>query len=169
MHGCWPAELQTLPIHILEMLALFAAIIQWGSRWKRRRIVFDVDNMSVVWAFNNFYCKDPGLAIVLREVFLLVQKYEFDLRARHIRTDVNVCSDALSRSKLELFELHAFLHHLPFNQKRRLTRNFVSKQVWKIAHRVRERAQRAEVVNIPKFYRKPRMDSRLVYYRSQVS
>ena len=166
MHGQWPVELQTLPIHILEMVALFAAILHWGSRWKRRRVVFDVDNMSVVWAFNNFYCKDPGLAIILREVFLLVQKYQFDLRARHIRTDINVCSDALSRSKLALFELHAFLHHLPFNHNQRLTRNFVSKQVWRVAHNVLTRSQRETVVNIPKFYKKPRMDSRLVYYKS---
>ena len=165
--GRWSQSIQKLPIHILEMLALFGAIAKWGHAWAGKRVVFDVDNMSVVWAFNEFYCKDAGLAIILREVFLLVQKYNFDLRARHIRTDVNVCSDALSRNKLDLFKLHAFLRHAPSFNTTKLTRVFLSKQVSKVANQILQRRNTPEVHRIPRFFKRPRMDGRFVMYRSR--
>ena len=164
--GRWPPSIQKLPIHILEMLALFGAIAKWGHQWAGKRVVFDVDNMSVVWAFNEFYCKDAGLAIVLREVFLLVQKHNFDLRARHIRTDVNVCSDALSRNKLDLFKLHAFLRHAPSFNTTKLTRVFLSKQVWKVANQILQRRSTPDVHRIPRFFKRARMDNRFVMYQS---
>ena len=127
-HGTFTANLQRLPIHVLEMLVLYAAVMAWGDAWQGRSVVFDVDNVAVVQTVNSHYSRDPSLMVFLRALFEQSHKLSAEFRCRHIRTNVNVCADALSRNDLLLFRQHAFI--LSGFTPEKLTRIHLNPQVW---------------------------------------
>ena len=99
----WPKSWEAVNIATKELLPLVAASALWGSSWTGSRIKFLSDNMAVVRCLSSFSAHDPDLTHLLRCLFLLKAKFQFEFCAQHIAGERNTAADALSRNKLPLF------------------------------------------------------------------
>ena len=88
---------QQLPIHKLEMLAVLLAVRIWGRYCRGMKIQIYCDNESCVQVLNSSRTKDPFLATCLRELWLEVATFGFELRAVHLPGEENRVPDWLSR------------------------------------------------------------------------
>ena len=88
---------QGLPIHCKEMLAVLVAVRLWGSRLRGLKIQIYCDNEPAVKVINSGRTKDKFLGSCIRELWLEVSKYNFQLRAVHLPGEENRVPDWLSR------------------------------------------------------------------------
>ena len=86
-----------LPIHKLEMLAVLIGVRIWGHRLEGLRLQIYCDNSAAVDVINSSKTKDPFLATCLRELWLEVSKFGFELRAVHLPGEENRVADWLYR------------------------------------------------------------------------
>ena len=98
-HSRFPKDIedQQLPIHCLEMLTVLLAVRLWGSCLQSLKVQIYCDNESAVKVINSGKTKDPFLASCIREIWLEVSKYDFQLRAVHLPGEENRVPDWLSR------------------------------------------------------------------------
>ena len=61
------------------------------------------DNQAVVSAINGGYCREQGMAHLLRCLFYLEAKFNFVLTSVHVPGVENGAADAVSRNKLDVF------------------------------------------------------------------
>ena len=101
-HSSFPDDIRTqqLPIHQLEMLAVLVGVRIWGSYCQGLRVQIYCDNESVVRVINSSRTKDPFMATCLRELWLEVAEFGFQLRAVHLPGEENRVPDWLSRWEL---------------------------------------------------------------------
>ena len=98
-HSRFPTSIlqQGLPIHKLEFLAVLIGARIWGHKFGGMKIRIYCDNKSVVDVINSSKTKDGFMATCLRELWLVVSSYEFELRAVHLPGEENRVADWLSR------------------------------------------------------------------------
>ena len=98
-HSAFPNEIikLDLPIHALEMLAVLLAVRVWGHRFQGQKVQIYCDNEPVVHVINSSKTRDTFLATCLRELWLEVSKFGFELRAVHLPGVENRVADWLSR------------------------------------------------------------------------
>ena len=98
-HVTFPKSIldQDLPIHALEMLAVLIGVRIWGQYCTGLRVQIYCDNEACVKVINSSKTKDAFLASCLRELWLEVSKYGFELRAIHLAGEENRVADWLSR------------------------------------------------------------------------
>ena len=98
-HAAFPESIRSLglPIHKLEMLAVLIGVRIWGHRLEGLRLQIYCDNSAAVDVINSSKTKDPFLATCLRELWLEVSKFGFELRAVHLPGEENRVADWLSR------------------------------------------------------------------------
>ncbi|MCH2416896.1 MAG: hypothetical protein MK195_09075 [Acidimicrobiales bacterium] len=93
-----PAILEKdLPIHALEMLAVLLGVRTWGRLCTGMRLQIYCDNEAAVTVINSSKTKDDFLGSCLRELWLEVSKFGFELRAVHLPGEENRVADWLSR------------------------------------------------------------------------
>ena len=92
-------------IEFLELYAMTAAVLTWGwsDHLHNQRITVYCDNESVVHMINNSVSSCSQCRKLIRILTLENIKCNRRLFARHIRTHLNVLSDALSRQNLTKF------------------------------------------------------------------
>ena len=122
-----------LPIHELEMLAVLVGVRVWGSRCQGMRIQIYCDNEAAVKVINSGKTRDSFLASCLRELWLEVSTYGFELRAVHLPGEENRVADWLSRwdcdeSYQRLF--HNFIGH----DKTRYTEMYISPAMFEFSN-----------------------------------
>ena len=61
------------------------------------------DNEAVVASIKGGYCRDPGMAHMLRYLFYLEARFDILLTATHVAGVDNKAADAISRNKLDVF------------------------------------------------------------------
>ena len=88
---------QGLAIHKLEFLAVLIGSRIWGSKFRGLKLRIFCDNKSVVDVINSSKTKDPFMATCLRELWLVVSTFEYELRAVHLPGEENRVADWLSR------------------------------------------------------------------------
>ena len=98
-HTAFPKDIeeQGLPIHRLEMLAVLLAVRIWGSRLQASKVQIYCDNEPAVRVINSGRTKDAFMGSCIRELWLEVAKYGFELRAVHLPGEENRVPDWLSR------------------------------------------------------------------------
>ena len=98
-HSPFPSYIadQQLPIHKLEMLAVLIGVRIWGKSLQGLRLQIYCDNAAAVDVINSSKTRDPFLATCLRELWLEVSTYCFELRAVHLPGEENRVADWLSR------------------------------------------------------------------------
>lgn len=96
---------EAAPIATKELLPILVAAAVWGARWKGLSVRCHCDNQAVVSTMKGGYCREPGMAHMLRCLFYLEAKYDFRLTAVHVRGVDNGAADALSRNRLKSFFL----------------------------------------------------------------
>ena len=106
MGGSWKSigvDIAGLHVSEVEMLAVSLAVETWGKYLQQRRIVMRCDNSACVESINRQRCKDPGMAVGLRCLFLTMAKHSFLMRSKHIGTKENVLADSASREDWDEF------------------------------------------------------------------
>ena len=98
-HASFPLAIRKkdLPIHKLEMLTVLLGVRIWGQHCAGMRIQIYCDNEACVHVINSSKTKDPFLATCLRELWLEVARFGFELRAVHLPGVQNRVPDWLSR------------------------------------------------------------------------
>lgn len=84
-------------INIQEMWGVFAAATTWAPMWKNKCILFITDSATVQSALSTGRSKCKRIMILLRKLFWLSVKHNFEYKAIYIRSCDNVVCDALSR------------------------------------------------------------------------
>ena len=113
-HAIFPPFIleQELPIHKLEMLAVLIGVRIWGKSLQGLRLQIYCDNSAAVDVINSSKTRDAFMASCLRELWLEVSTYCFELRAVHLPGEDNRVADWLSRwnlSKKYQDQFHMFI------------------------------------------------------------
>ena len=98
-HTSFPKDIkdQELPIHCLEMLAVLLGVRIWGAHLQSLKVQIYCDNDAAVQVINSGKTKDAFMGSCIRELWLEVSKYGFQLRAVHLPGEENRVPDWLSR------------------------------------------------------------------------
>ena len=98
-HASFPDSIkqQQLPIHCLEMLTVLIGVRIWGSRLEGQKVQIFCDNEPAVHVINSGRTKDSFMGSCIRELWLEVSKFGFQLRAVHLPGEENRVPDWLSR------------------------------------------------------------------------
>ena len=88
---------QQLPIHCLEMLAVLLGVRIWGPHLQGLKVQIYCDNEPAVNVINSGRTTDAFMGSCIREIWLAVSTYGFQLRAIHLPGEENRVPDWLSR------------------------------------------------------------------------
>ena len=81
----------------LEMLNIMVALKVWGCAWHIMRIEIKCDNIDVVQVLQEGQARDPLLATIARNIWMLTSLFNVQLLVSHIAGKENAIADLLSR------------------------------------------------------------------------
>ena len=81
----------------LEMLNIMVALKVWGYTWRNMRIEIKCDNLAVVQILQEGKARDPLLATIARNIWMLTSVFNIQLSVSHISGKNNAIADLLSR------------------------------------------------------------------------
>ena len=115
----WPLEALSINIASKEPILIVLSSHIWGSTWSWKHIPFQCVNMAVVLLLRRGSCKNRDVALLLRELTILVILHSFKFTAIHIPGARNEQADALSCSDFQLsLELSKLRIQFPSQSKR---------------------------------------------------
>ena len=95
--GKIPERLQKFNIAALEMLNILVAVRLWAKDWSGLSLKIHCDNQAVVSVLRSGKTKDPDLAGISRNIFMLCAQYDIFLVIQHVPGKNNQLADLLSR------------------------------------------------------------------------
>lgn len=105
--SCWPkdwVENGTLKdITFLELFPVVVSIYIWGSFLKNKKIIFNIDNQSVVVIINKKSSKSVRVMSLVRILVLTTLENNIMIKAEHIPGKFNKIADSLSRCDFQRF------------------------------------------------------------------
>ena len=103
LRGRWSLRQSSLHINVLEMLAVYLALLRWADRLQGEVVLFRIDNLSVVYYINKQGgTRSAVLMQATERVLRLAIELRVTLQASHIKGELNVLADLLSRSEVVL-------------------------------------------------------------------
>ena len=81
----------------LEMLNIMVALKVWGYCWSNMPIEIKCDNLAVVQVLQEGRARDPLLATIARNIWMLTSVFNIQLSVSHIAGKNNAIADLLSR------------------------------------------------------------------------
>ena len=103
LRGCWEAKEQALHINVLEMKAVELTILSRATYLTGAVVCFRIDNLSVVYYLNKQGgTRSAALLQVTERVLRLAEKHRITIQAVHIKGELNVLADMLSRQHVLL-------------------------------------------------------------------
>ncbi|KAK3096561.1 hypothetical protein FSP39_001295 [Pinctada imbricata] len=90
-------------ITFLELLPVVTAVIIWGQYLENKKVVFHIDNLSVVQIINKKSSKDPCIMRLIRKLVICTLHRNILIRAEHIPGIFNDIADAISRCQWDKF------------------------------------------------------------------
>lgn len=84
-------------INYKELLSVLLAARRWGPSWANSRVVIHTDSMVAKAILNKGTTRNKAVMQVLRDLFWLAMKFNFDLTACHVPGKLNDRADAISR------------------------------------------------------------------------
>lgn len=94
---------------------MVAAFKRWGHLWAHDGVLLNTDNTQVLRMVVTGRSKSVIAMSLLRELFWLCAIYDIDLRACHIKTEVNTRADKLSRLPTQPTNVNIFDLPLQFS------------------------------------------------------
>ena len=79
------------------MINVLVALKMWGQHWRGKYVKILVDNEAVVSVCQSHYTRDPLLAKIARNIWLITSIQDIKLSVVHIAGRDNVVADLLSR------------------------------------------------------------------------
>ena len=119
-----PTSFHSLHINILELFAVYVAVIAWGRSWENKRICLFSDNQCVVQVATLGSCKDPHMMCILRTMFFFTALRNIRLLLRHIPGISNINADYLSR-----LQVQRFLRASPLADPEQ---TFIPAEIWRV-------------------------------------
>ena len=101
----WMGPIKDLHITVKELAPIVVAAIMWGENWRGRSVLARCDNAAVVGIINSGSSRNPKAMHLMRCLTFLSARWQFRIRAAHIRGVDNILADALSRNNLTLFRM----------------------------------------------------------------
>jgi hypothetical protein len=96
--GKWTPQETELHINPLEMLAVIRALNVWKEDLSYTKVMIATDNTTVAAYIRNVGgTRSPEMIRLSKELFVLCEKYQITLSARHIAGKLNAVADSLSR------------------------------------------------------------------------
>jgi hypothetical protein len=86
-----------------ELFAVVVACRIWGDHFTGRRLMFFCDNQSVVAIVNSGTSKCPQVMCLVRSLFYIAVKFNFDIKLVHVPGIDNRAADMLSRDSVNNF------------------------------------------------------------------
>ena len=80
-----------------ELFNVFIALTVWGSQWKGRRLLINLNNIASVAIVNSGFTKDEKLASIARNIWMQCALYGIEIVASHLAGIDNTVADLLSR------------------------------------------------------------------------
>lgn len=93
----WPKYLDNSHITVKELVPVNLAISTWGEFMRNRRVRAICDNTAVVHIINNQSSRNPEVMVWVRNLVLLILKFNICLEAEHVCGKHNFVPDKLSR------------------------------------------------------------------------
>ena len=111
----WPSAWWSFQnITFLELMPIVLAIETWGHFWKNKCVIFNTDNLALVFVINKQSSKEDLVRQLIRRLVLTALKHNILLKAVHIPGNFNTLSDCLSRLQIaRFFTLHPTAHKNP--------------------------------------------------------
>lgn len=82
---------------------MVVAVNIWGLYLKNKKIVFNIDNQSVVYIVNKKSFKSVRVMSLVRSLVLSTLEYNILMKAEHIPSENNKIADSLSRCHWQYF------------------------------------------------------------------
>ena len=79
----------------LEMLNIMVALKVWGYCWSNMRIEIKCDNLAVVQVLQEGRARDPLLATIARNIWMLTSVFNIQLSVSHIAGKNNAIADLI--------------------------------------------------------------------------
>ena len=90
------------------------AIVLWGSKLQRRRVLLRIDNEALVAVLNKQSSRSTRLMRLVRQFILFTMRHEIVFKAQHITTKSNSLADSISRKQWSCFRtLAPSANHAP--------------------------------------------------------
>ena len=86
------------------MIPIALSMFLWDRVFKRKKIVFHVDNLAVVTVLNLKSSKSPRVMNLLRFIVYRSMMGHFHMKAFHISSANNCVADAFSRGQFQNFK-----------------------------------------------------------------
>ena len=99
----WPPHLLQKPIEWKELYAIVMAAETWGSQWSGKRLLFHCDNQAIVEIWQSGLSRSSDLMRLVRALFFVAARHNFNVIIRHIPGIDNCIADSLSRLQLTRF------------------------------------------------------------------
>lgn len=90
-------DLRKFNIQVREFYTLVVAVLTFRRFWIRKRYVIQTDNAANVLAMRRGACDNPLVMDLIRLLTAEQIKNNFSVRLTHIRTELNIIADLLSR------------------------------------------------------------------------
>ena len=101
--GTFEADLLRMHINILEAYVVTRATLRWGHFWAGQFVTFQIDNRTVVFAFDRRRPRNPVITTLVKAAVRHAILHNFDFDAEHIAGVDNTIPDALSRNDMARF------------------------------------------------------------------
>ncbi|XP_062599327.1 uncharacterized protein LOC134260800 [Saccostrea cucullata] len=105
--GQWPQHWGSVGIlrdmTFLELFPVLVALTLYNKDLQNTRLLFHIDNMSVVHIINNSTSKSDRVMNIVRKLVLITLQYNIQIKASKIPTKANSIADAISRSQWARF------------------------------------------------------------------
>jgi len=114
----WQSTIDTKLFHIgvLELFAVYCAIVTWSEQLRDRQIVIFSDNEANVKIWETGSSRDKNIMRLVRRLFFRCVEFNITITLKHVPGSHNLYADLLSRLQVSRFlELcpGAFSHHTP--------------------------------------------------------
>ena len=80
-----------------ELFTVFLGLLRWGPLMRGCHIRIRSDNMATIAAIKNSTSRSADLMPYIREIFWLVVRFDLTISAVHIKGDLNILTDRISR------------------------------------------------------------------------
>ena len=93
----YPPDWQLLDITVLELYPIYVLLSMFGKDLKDRTVLFHCDNMAVCYIINKLTSKHKVVMTIVRQLVLVMVKYNIELKGKHVPGANNIICDRISR------------------------------------------------------------------------
>ena len=97
------SELKEQSINWRELFAVVVTAATFGTQWCGKKLLFHCDNTCIVNVVNSGSCKNELIMDLIRKLFYISAKNNFQISMCYVNTKANDIADALSRLQFNRF------------------------------------------------------------------